>query len=119
MSGTVYLVSRLAIEKGQSDAFKKHARELIAFVRDTQPGTLIYEWYLEQDENACTIVQSFRDSSAFVAHVENGGEVTRQFLKTCRFIQVDFYGDVSDDLREMAKTWSAGIVPYHDGFSRM
>lgn len=66
------------------DRFKELASQAISLVREKDPGTLQYEWYLDEDAKSCTVLETYASSEAAAAHVENVGPVLGGLMDLCQ-----------------------------------
>lgn len=60
---------RLVIEFAVGDAarFREMAEAMVAHSK-TEPGTLVYDWYLDEERNVGTLYEAYVDFDAIVAH---------------------------------------------------
>ena len=55
MSGKLQLSARMKIREGKLDGFKRQAAVCISQVKEKDPGTLQYDWFLNNDKTECEI----------------------------------------------------------------
>ncbi|MDK2754129.1 MAG: hypothetical protein KYX61_09730 [Gammaproteobacteria bacterium] len=36
-----------------------------------EPNTVVYEWYINEDGSECHLLETFKDSDAFMVHLGN------------------------------------------------
>lgn len=95
---------------GSGDAFRDLARRMTASVRENEPGTKRYDWYLA--ENGATLnVDHYADSDALGAHLGNMQEqgFLDEFMATIDIEGVHVVGEVDDAAKEML----AAFGPVH------
>jgi quinol monooxygenase YgiN len=78
--------------------FKELVDQCVAISRQ-EPGTLVYDWYLDQERGIARLYEAYKSVDAVRAHVSGRvfTEVGPKMLEVCRFTNIDAYGD----LREM------------------
>jgi quinol monooxygenase YgiN len=52
----IYTWARFVPHPGKLDEFKRLAQQAVAIVRAQEPGTLLYEWWFNDDESECLAV---------------------------------------------------------------
>lgn len=117
MSEQIYWILEVAILPGQLDNFRAVAGDLIA-ATEPEPGTLGYEWALNDDGTVCHIYERYQNSDALVAHVRSFGNFAERFMQACRPTRFHVYGTPN----EAAKAALADFGPVYfsplGGFSR-
>lgn len=93
--------ARCAVHPGALDTFKALVHELSAVVRAHDDGTLRYDWYFNEDETVCVLIESYESSEATLAHLGAVGPHLGALFAAC---DVDFevYGEPSPALLEAA-----------------
>ena len=121
MTGHVSWVNELAVKDGKLETFRELMEEMVSGAR-TQPGTLVYEWYISPDGGTVHVVETYADSAAVVAHHVSEGFAlqnwVRRFADCVDVIRVVVYGDPNAAARV-----NLGLgATYHSawgGFSRL
>ena len=77
--------------------FKALVHQLSALVRAHDHGTLRYDWYFNEDETVCVLIEAYESSEATLAHL---GVVAPHLGALFALCDVDFevYGTPSPDL---------------------
>jgi quinol monooxygenase YgiN len=106
---TIYMKLQVSatmkIRPGMIEGFKNQAAECISQVKHKDPGTLQYDWYINSDNTVCEIRETYENSDALLAHVENLREPLRiLFEQFATDHAVVIYGDPSAQLLENAKS---------------
>lgn len=70
---TIQLTARAAIHKGKFEEFKALAAECMRLVRERDSGTLQYDWFLNEAQTECVVLENYKDSGAILEHVANLG----------------------------------------------
>lgn len=77
--GAFGLVVRFELLDGHEEAFDSLTAEIVASIRATEPGTLLYLTHTERDSpDVRVFYELYRDEAAFQAHEES--EHVRRFL---------------------------------------
>ncbi len=58
------LVVRIKIHSGQLDAFKA-GKKCLLIVREKDKGTLQYDWYFNEDNTECVVLERYKDSDVY------------------------------------------------------
>ena len=106
-----YLLT-LEVKDGQLEEFKSVMEELVASTRGEQ-GTLVYEWYLSEDETTVQILERFEDTAAYLTHGDGFAPFAERFLATVDIQSFRVFGDPDDGARErlsgLGPTYMGGI----------
>ena len=100
------------ITLGKFEAFEEAARDM---TRDTQPepGTLVYDWYLNRDHHRARLLEEYVDADAVVAHLE-GRVVTTlvpKLLESAHLTRFEVYGDPGRRGAEILSRLGAELFP--------
>ena len=103
---------------GQMDKFKQLIARLVAAVAE-EPGTLIYEVSLQQDQKTYDVLEVYQNSEAVVAHTKH---VSAEFLKELGQVRKTVKFVVFGSPNAQAKEAWAPLNPVYespiDGFIR-
>lgn len=100
------LRTTLAVEPGQEEAFDRVARRWVERTRD-EVDTLGFHLFVDLFVDAgpsgggeAIFLEHYRDSAAFSAHAAAvDPELRAALYGTCRFVGLDVYGAVTDEVR--------------------
>jgi len=88
----VYTYAKFKIQPGKATEFKALAARCVEIVREREPDTLFYEWFLNDAETECVALDCYADLDAIVRHVENIGPLMRQIMAISeRYLEI--YGN--------------------------
>ncbi|MDA1263866.1 MAG: antibiotic biosynthesis monooxygenase [Planctomycetota bacterium] len=104
-----YLLT-LEVKDGQLETFKTVMEELVASTRG-EPGTLMYEWYISDDETTVQILERFEDTAAYLLHGDGFAPFAERFLATVDIRSFRVFGDPDEAARERL----AGLGPAYMG----
>ena len=113
MSG-IMSVARFRIHAGKADEFRELARECVRIVREKDPGTTVYEWYMNGDGTECIAIDGYASPDAVFAHVRNVGATMRKVLKIAD-ASVNLLGDAPQSLIEALQFKSEAVYGRLDG----
>ena len=72
-----------------------------------EENTISYEWFLSNDGNKATLVESYTNSDATVQRFKNHGAspIANEVVEFVDFEAVYCFGNPKDDLKEMLGAW--------------
>ena len=79
-----------------------------------EPDTLVYEWYINEDGSECHLIENFKDSEAFMAHLENVSHMFDTLFQFSTMTRAKIYGRPSDELKQSLDPLG---VEYFDNFN--
>jgi quinol monooxygenase YgiN len=98
------------------DRFREMA-ELMVTVSREEPGTVVYDWYLNESGAGGTLYEAYASQEALQAHTSGRvfTEVAPKYLDAMRVVSVDVYGDAAglarrDVLGASTTWWGAPIA---------
>ncbi len=108
------LTAKFKIKPGNLEAFKAVIPEIIAEVMESDPGTLVYEWFLNETLMECVVWEVFEDSDAIIAHSGNVGPYLDQLIGLAK-ASIEIYGDPSQELLQAIEGLDIKVYPFVDG----
>jgi quinol monooxygenase YgiN len=77
--------------------FREMATAMVAVSRD-EPGTVVYDWYLDEPANKGTLYEAYASPEALRAHGSGAvfTELAPRYLDALRVISVDAFGEATD-----------------------
>jgi quinol monooxygenase YgiN len=93
------MTARLSIHPGKIDEFRKRAADCMRATRAKDSGTLRYDWFLNDDQTECVVVEAYRDSEAVLDHLANLGPTFNALLEVSD-LDIEVYGSPSPELLE-------------------
>jgi quinol monooxygenase YgiN len=70
MSDAITWVLTADLPEGKHDELRTLMVEMTAATRADEPGCLVYDWFLTEDERGCHILESYADEAALLTHVQ-------------------------------------------------
>lgn len=114
----LYWVFTLDVKRGKFPEFRALVADIVAASRE-EPGTLAYQYSVSADESTVHIFERYRDSDAFVVHVEETfGPYAERFLDLVTVVSLVVYGNPNAAARKALDGFSATYMTLFDGFAR-
>jgi quinol monooxygenase YgiN len=95
------LTARAAIHEGKLEEFKALAAQCVRTVREKEPGTLQYEWFLNQARTQCVVQETYKDSEAVLQHIANLAPTLAALLQVADWT-FELFGSPSPELVQAA-----------------
>ena len=112
----VRIVVRGNIHEGRLDDFKSIVRRIVQNVRDKDTQTLDYSWYIDESAMTCTVIETYPDWSAFLAHAQNLGTAGAGMGETCSMSLEAFAHEAPSGAAQAALArFGAPFIRYFDG----
>ena len=102
------------INEGQLDAFKQITSQFISTVKEKDSGTLMYDWYLNEDTLECSVLEDYADSNATLEHVANVGDLLQKLTNLGK-MSIELYGNPNEELSKALEGLDAKIFPFYTG----
>jgi len=102
------------IKEGKLEEFKKLILQFIAIVKEKDPGTITYDWYLNEEKMECTVLETYEGSNAVLAHAANVGELLMKSLEITE-PTLEVYGNPSEELSKALEGFAPKVFPYFSG----
>jgi quinol monooxygenase YgiN len=112
MDDDIRKVVEVSIFPEKLDEFKEVATAFVERVRQLEPGTLSYEWYLNEDGSKCLILEWYRDSEALMAHLANIRDLYEPLFAVSEITRLEVFGHASAALREAHLPGTAFLSPW-------
>lgn len=76
----MYTYAKFRIHPGKTEEFKVLAQRCVDIVREREPNTLFYEWFMNADQTECVALDCYTDLDAVMKHVGNIGPTMRELM---------------------------------------
>ena len=118
MSDAVSWAVDVSIKPGQLDNFKALTEELVQWA-GSEPTTLAYEWFLNEDNTSCHIYERYASSAAALAHVKIFIErYAERFMGTLDMTGMTVFGSAEAELKGIMGGFGANFMDQFNGFAR-
>ena len=114
------LHAHLRIRPGLLEGFKAQAAEILRLTRQKDTHTLRYDWFLNEDGTECEVHEAYLSGEGLIEHNANVLEARALlFEKYAYDHRMTAFGDVSEELRELADKHAGGIAvcSFFQGFA--
>ena len=97
-------MSRLAVRAvfrvhpGHRESFCSLVERIVARVRENEPGTTRYDWYVQGDGDSYVVLEEYESSEAVLLHMQNVGPLLGEIFAAAS-LEVEIYGEPSEALR--------------------
>lgn len=119
MGNEVFWVLELSVIDGKAGELSALITEMSQATQDSEPGTLNYEWFLNEDKSKCTIYERYADSEALLIHLGNfGANFAERFMSILTIDSFKVFGPASDQVMEALSAFGATYMGYAGGFNR-
>jgi quinol monooxygenase YgiN len=106
----VYLVIELAINLGRFEDLKTLMADMVEATQKNEVGTLNYEWTISDDHQVCHAYERYRDSAAFMTHLESfGANFAVRLMEAVTPARLVVYGTPSPQVKDAL----AGLSPVY------
>jgi hypothetical protein len=112
-------LAELKVNKGFSSSdVEEFLKRFSKFIRETEPGTYDFGYFISSDSKRVNLVEKYHTSSDFVHHLNNfeKSEYSKEFMTLFTLNKVIIAGDASDELKAKAKAYGAELRPQIGGW---
>jgi quinol monooxygenase YgiN len=107
-----------SIKIGELETFKKTVNSMIEVTARNEPDTLGYNWFINEEGTECHLLETFKDSEAFITHLHNVGPMFPKLLESCTVTRAKIFGEPSDTLKELLVPFGVEYFSHFNGISR-
>lgn len=109
----IHIIARFKIQEGKLIEFKTGADKCIAATKNEE-GALLYDWFIDEENLQCTVVETYKDSDATLAHAANVNELLGKLLEISDF-SGEVFGNASTELQGALAGMNIQAVPFYRG----
>jgi len=112
-------LAELKVNKGFSSTdVEEFLKRFSKFVRETEPGTYDFGYFISPDGKKVNLVEKYLTSSDFVHHLNNfeKSDYSKEFMTLFTLNKVIIAGDASDELKAKAVAYGAELRPQIGGW---
>jgi quinol monooxygenase YgiN len=96
----IQVLVELTFAEGKVDEFKTQMPPIIEKVMANEPDMIGYQWYLNQDQNKCYIIEWLKNSEAWLTHVSNVEQMLPALFAIAPITRCEFFGNISEAVVE-------------------
>ena len=93
------LIARFTIKEGMAQEFKAWSGRCRDSVQEKDTGTLRYDWYLNEEQTECVVLETYSSSAAVMEHAANLGALMGEGLNYAA-LKGEVFGEASDELKD-------------------
>ncbi|MGK7396859.1 MAG: putative quinol monooxygenase [Candidatus Cyclobacteriaceae bacterium M3_2C_046] len=108
------VIARFKLQSGKFDEFKILESECIKEVEDKDQGTLEYDWYYDEHQQECIILESYQDSESLLEHLGHVGEQLSKMMEIASF-SAEIFGKPSEALLKATRGLDIKVYHFSDG----
>ena len=99
MTDRIRMVAEFTIKPENLALFKQLVGQLVDLVTRNEPDALSYEWFFNDDESVCTILEVYKDVQAVNAHMANVGPTLNEIIAVAPMTLLHVCGAVPDEMK--------------------
>ena len=109
----------LEVIEGKENQVDDLIDRLVDNVKNTEPGTISYEYYASS-EDRIFLYEVYKDHDSAEFHVDSfmQGDLMPIFVETFKVVTFEVLGKTTDELKEKMKDFTQDHRPKTDGFKR-
>ncbi len=117
---SLYIVTdfQLSIKEGKLEDFKALVNTMTEVTDVNEPNTLVYEWYINGDGSECHLLETFKDSDAFMVHLATVGHMFGELFESATMTRAKIYGSPTAELRQALDPLGVEYFPHFNGITR-
>ena len=95
-------VAKFRIHEGKGEEFRQVAAQCLEAVKLNDPGTSLYEWFINEEGTECIVLETYDDAEALLAHARNAGPLVGRLLQIAD-CKVDMLANPTPEMRAALK----------------
>jgi hypothetical protein len=92
---------------------------MIEVTARNEPDTLSYNWFINEEGTECHLLETFKDSEAFITHLDNIGPMFETLFESCTVTRAKIFDKPSDALKEVLAPLGVEYFSHFNGIRRM
>ena len=112
------LIVRQTITPGGIDEFRRCSQLGAGNAEANEPGTLGYEFFVNEDGTESYLVEYYADSQSFLTHFANVQPILEAAMKVSGMVEAVVLGDPTPEARTMLAALGVKYYPERIGFCR-
>lgn len=106
----IHIIARFKINSGKLTEFNKVKEECIALTKN-ETGALVYDWFLDEVNLLCTVIETYQDSDAVMTHAGNVNPSLSKLIEISDF-SAEVFGNASTELKNTFGEMGIVPIPY-------
>jgi quinol monooxygenase YgiN len=110
----------LKVNSNNPDSAINLIEEMVAFIKDLEPNTIAYEYFISNDKKSISLREVYKNSDAALTHMNNFGEgpYADKFLDLMTINSFEVLGNASEDLMKSVEAFTTDNRTLISGFDR-
>src|SRR5215203_1939144 len=115
----IHVRAEFTIEKGKIEEFKKLIQDMSRIVKNNEPDTINYQFYLNRSETKCMVHETYTNSESTLAHITGIASKTilPKIFNISKLIRLDVYGNLSEELQNVITSFDSQTFNRFTGFN--
>ena len=118
MTDRIRMVAEFTIKPENLAPFKQLVGQLVDLVTRNEPDALSYEWFFNDDESVCTILEVYKDVQAVNAHMANVGPTLNEIIAVAPMTFSTIFGAVPDEMKPTIASMGGTVHTPFAGITR-
>ena len=118
MAGYIVTDFQLSIKDGKLEDFKSIVNTMVEITDVNEPNTLVYEYHINEDGTECYLLETFKDSDAFMVHLGNVGHLFDTLFESATMTRAKIYGIPSAELQQALDPLGVEYFAHLNGIER-
>ena len=118
MSGYIVTDFQLSIKEGKLEDFKSIVNNMVGITELNEPNTLVYEYHINEDGTECHLLETFKDSDAFMIHLGNVSHMFGALFELATITSAKIYGSPSTELKQALDPLGVEYFAHLNGIER-
>lgn len=119
MGSKVYWMLETSIAAGELENLRALMDEMVEATRENEPGTLMYDWSINEAGDTCHILEGYEDNAAVLVHLQAFGKnYASRFLKILKPTSFTIYGEPDETVRKALAQMGVSYMNPFGGFIR-
>jgi len=118
MEKQIQVQVELTITPGKVEELRSQMLTIIENVKANEPDITGYQWYLNEDQSKCYIMEWFNNPQAWLTHLSNAQPVLPALFAIAPITRFEAFGDIPEEVAAAVKPLGAVIHKYLSGFIR-
>lgn len=110
--GAIEIYTRFDIHPGKLELFKQLGAQLFQIVDDKDSGTLRYDWFYDDANLRCVVMDTYADTQGMFAHMRNAHDAHEKLLEYAS-MTTQFLGELPADAFLAVEKYKPFIVSLH------
>lgn len=111
----IHIIARFKIQKESIETFKEGAQKCIELTK-TEKGAELYDWFIDEKNLLCTVIETYEDSQAALFHAGNVQQALGELMQISEF-SGEVFGNASEELKTAMTGLNIVPVPYFKGLT--